>query len=74
MLDDASSGTLIFDSAVGRAEVNLAELTDSQPRKVFDFGGVDMELVVERYPAGVEETSLNLIQTIQALLDDESIT
>ena len=64
LLDDARSGTLIFDSATGMATVNLADLTDERPRQTFDFGGVDMQLIVERYPAVVTTLTLSLSETI----------
>ncbi|MEM9776776.1 MAG: DUF3604 domain-containing protein, partial [Chloroflexota bacterium] len=60
VLDGAGQGKIIFDSAAGQAEVDLAELTDENPRKRFDFGGVDMEIMIERYPAEVETLSLHL--------------
>ena len=64
ILDDARHGTLIFDSAAGQATINLADLTDSHPRQTFDFGGVDMQLIVERYPAEVSSLSLSLSQRV----------
>ncbi len=64
ILDDASSGTLIFASAAGQATVNLAELTDAQPRQTFDFGGVDMQVIVERYPTEISTLNLSLTETI----------
>lgn len=70
VLDDASEGTLHFDSAVGTATVDLAGLTQAEPRQVFDFGGVDMQLVVERYPSDVETLSLSLTETIAPPADE----
>ncbi|MFK7801209.1 MAG: DUF3604 domain-containing protein, partial [Anaerolineae bacterium] len=64
MLNNASQGKLIFDSAAGQVSVDLAKLTAEQPRQVFDFGGVDMQVVVERYPAGVETLRLELDQIV----------
>ena len=64
LLNDASSGTLTVDSAAGSATVDLSDLTDASPRRVFDFGGVDMQLVVERYPASVAAQQLTLSQTV----------
>ncbi|MEZ4710618.1 MAG: DUF3604 domain-containing protein [Caldilineaceae bacterium] len=64
LLDDASRGALIFDSAAGAVTVDLAELTDANPRRVFDFGGVDMQVVIERYPAAVTTRMLDLTQMV----------
>ena len=64
LLTDARQGTLIFDSALGQREIALAELTAAQPRQTFDFGGVDLQLVVERYPAEVTETALALNHSV----------
>jgi len=63
-LDDASQGTLIFDSAAGLATVELADLTDANPRQTFDFGGVDMQVIVERYPAQVSTLTLKLTSAV----------
>lgn len=59
-LTDASRGTVIFDSKAGRCEVELTELSDEQPRKTFDFGGLDMSVTIERYPEQPTETSIQL--------------
>lgn len=64
VLTDGSQGRLIFDSAAGQLAVNLAELTAEQPRQMFDFGGVDMQVVVERYPPGVLTLQLDLSETV----------
>ncbi|MEM7347728.1 MAG: DUF3604 domain-containing protein [Chloroflexota bacterium] len=64
ILDDATSGTLIFDSAAGKISVNLSELTDEAPRQTFDFGGVDMQVIIERYPAETSTLTLNLTETV----------
>ncbi|MCB0145098.1 MAG: hypothetical protein KDE50_34775, partial [Caldilineaceae bacterium] len=65
VLDDASRGALVFESAAGTVTVDLAELTDDMPRRAFDFGGVDMQVVVERYPIDVTTQTLALTQTVQ---------
>lgn len=64
VLDDAQNGTIRFDSAAGQASVNLHELTDAAPRRIFDFGGVDMQVVVERYPAVVDTRALHLERAV----------
>ncbi|MEM7030021.1 MAG: DUF3604 domain-containing protein [Chloroflexota bacterium] len=64
LLADSCAGMLIFDSAAGNATVNLADLTTEYPRQVFDFGGVDMQLVIERYPSQVSTLNLSLTETI----------
>ena len=63
-VDDASSGQLIFESAAGLVNVDLAELTAECPRLEFDFGGVDMCLVVERYPTEVSALKLDIVQSV----------
>ena len=65
VLEDASRGALVFESAAGTVTVDLAELTDDMPRRAFDFGGVDMQVVVERYPIDVTTQTLALTQTVQ---------
>jgi hypothetical protein len=61
---DADHGVVTFDSKAGRCEVNLAELTDTFPRKIFPFGGLDMQVVIERYPESPAETAISLDHTI----------
>ena len=65
LLDDASQGTLTFASALGKIEIDLAELTDVAPRRHFDLGGVDLQVLIERYPAKVETLALRL-ETVMA--------
>lgn len=64
LLDDASTGTVLFKSAAGEATAELAELTDEHPRRTFDFGGVDMQVIIERYPEAVSTLSLELKETV----------
>ena len=64
ILNDASHGTIVFDSAAGSATVNLSDLTDEHPRQSFDFGGVDMQVIVEWYPETVETDTLSLTETV----------
>ena len=67
-LDRADGGRLIFESTVGRCEVDLAELRlgpeESDRQRLFDFGGLGMQVCVERYPEVVEEYSLQLTKTL----------
>lgn len=63
-LSDARQGVIVFKSAVGTVTVNLAELTQANPRQVFDFGGVDMQVVVETYPTSLTTHSLTLKKTV----------
>ncbi|MFT7587612.1 MAG: hypothetical protein ACI9EW_004056, partial [Cellvibrionaceae bacterium] len=65
VLSDASTGTLIFDSAAGKVSINLTDLTHENPRRVFDFGGVDMQVVVERYPIQAVDFTLALQETVR---------
>lgn len=65
MLDDASGGTIQFDSPVGTAEVNLAELQGASRRCCFDFGGLDIQLCIERYPTDLTEYAAELSAEIE---------
>lgn len=71
VLDRSDGGTLIFDSPVGYCEVDLSELrltaSGQERRRVFPFGGLDMQVCVERYPEAVEEYRLHLSQTVVPL-------
>lgn len=49
-LDATDRGTLIFESEVGCAHVNLAELRAVGEEKLISFGGLDIQLRVQRYP------------------------
>ena len=64
LLDDTTSGQLYFESTAGAALIDLADLTSNNPRQIFDFGGVDMQLIVERYPAEVNLQSLALMDVV----------
>ena len=59
-LDEAAHGRLHFDSAAGSCQVDLTELTSSAPRQTFDFGGLDLQVTIERYPEAVSELTLAL--------------
>ncbi len=67
-LDQARSGQIVFDSKAGKCEVSLADLTDQNPRKTFDFGGLDMSVTIERYPENPTETSIELQRTIEPVV------
>lgn len=57
-LQDASSGTIIFESEAGNWQVDLEQLGDKPQRQ--DFGGLDMEIWIERYPEKVLSWELSL--------------
>ena len=61
-LDTATIGTLYFESEAGNVSVNLNELTS---RQEFDFGGVDMKVIIERYPTSVEELETELMLSLK---------
>lgn len=67
-LDRADGGRLIFESAVGLCEVELAQLhlgpEERDRQRHFDFGGLGMQVCVERYPEEVTEFRLQLNQTL----------
>lgn len=48
-LTDANTETIEFQSLDKATKINLATLTSDSPRQTFDYGGVDMQLVIERY-------------------------
>jgi hypothetical protein len=57
LLQQADQGTLVFDSPVGRCEVDLAAL---EAKKEFEFGGMGIRLCVERYPEQLTECAVHL--------------
>ncbi len=64
LLDQASQGVLTFASAVGECEVSLRELTTEPGGVTFDFGGLDMKVVIERYPSEPSQMSVDLTHDI----------
>ena len=48
----------VLDSAAGTTEIDLAGLGHEPLR--FDYGGLDMQLVVQRYPERVKALELTL--------------
>ncbi len=46
-LAQAQSGMIVFDSKAGQCQVDLSQLEN---KHVFDFGGLDMQVCIERYP------------------------
>lgn len=69
VLDQASSGTLTFTSPVVEQTVDLAGLIGEERVRQVDCGGVDMTLVIERYPEEVEEAAMSLECTVDAPTD-----
>jgi hypothetical protein len=68
----ADVGAIAFDSQAGRCVVSFSDLTDEQPRKAFDFGGLDMSVTIERYPAELSETKLKLEHTVHPPADGKT--
>jgi hypothetical protein len=64
ILDRPTPGTIHFHSKAGTCEISLADLTNQTPRKVFDFGGLDMQVQIERYPETLVETEAKLEATV----------
>ena len=56
----AQQGTVIFDSQAGQCQVNLADLEGDNRRQVFEFGGVDMAVCIERYPQQLTDLTTSL--------------
>ncbi len=63
-LDDSTRGAIQFHSKAGQCEVDLREFSDESPRKSFDFGGLDMQVTIERYPEEPVEAFLELKHTV----------
>ncbi len=64
ILDRPTPGTIRFNSKAGNREISLADLTNDNPRKVFDFGGLDMQVQIERYPQSLVQTDAKLEMTV----------
>lgn len=64
-LDQAATGGLTFDAAAGQCQVDLATLTAAQRQQVVAFGGLDMEVVVERYPEMSNDCTASLACTVE---------
>jgi hypothetical protein len=69
LLDNASRGKITFTSKAGNAEIDLSELTNHSPRKTFDFGGLGIQLSIERYPEKLSETTAKLETQIEVPSD-----
>jgi len=60
-LEEPRAGRIEFRSKVGSASVDLSDIrTDS---KAFDFGGLDLKLIFQRYPLEIETLDLTLEHT-----------
>lgn len=72
-LDTATHGELVFDSAAGKVEVDLATLAHVGDSRSIGMGGLDMGVVVTRYPErvgtsaadGADELVLRLDETVE---------
>jgi hypothetical protein len=60
-LDQAQSGRLVFESPVGRCEAALNELLRERS---WDFGGMDMQVEMQRYPEETTQTELSLSRVL----------
>ncbi len=60
LLDQARSGTVTFTSPIVEQTVYLADLVGENRVVRVDCGGVDMTLVIERYPEAVTQVALAL--------------
>jgi len=63
-LTNATVGTIEFQSEAGTNTIDLSTLTNENPRQIVDYGGVDMQLIVERYGYFETTRELNLEQTL----------
>ena len=64
-LEQLAVGTICFDSAAARCQVDLAELASAGGRVVLEFGGVGMCVCFERYPEGLSQTEADLAYHIR---------
>lgn len=58
LLSSTAEGTIIFKSEIGNVEVDLSELANEPVR--FDFGGLDLNVTILRYPEELTTESLSL--------------
>ncbi|MCB0126061.1 MAG: DUF3604 domain-containing protein, partial [Caldilineaceae bacterium] len=65
VLDQANSGIVTFTSPVIEQTVDLANLVGETRVLQIDCGGVDMVLVIERYPEEVSEMTASLTCTVE---------
>jgi hypothetical protein len=64
ILDQTNQGRVDFVSAAGVCTVELAELPAKGGKQRFDFGGLDMAVCFERYPAQLSGYELSLSDQI----------
>lgn len=64
VLDQANRGTITFVSPVIEQTVDLATLTGENRMVWVDCGGVDMTLIIERYPEEVTAMAASLAYTV----------
>lgn len=57
---------IVTDGLLCPIAYKFVGLTDDAPRQAFDFAGLDMKVIVERYPAGTPELSLSLDELVPA--------
>jgi hypothetical protein len=60
LLDNASTGVVALESKAGMCAVDLRELTNASPRKLFTFDGLDVSATIERYPEQPTERTVSL--------------
>jgi hypothetical protein len=71
-LDHAHRGTLAFDGIAGCYEVALNELKGGESQ-IFDVGGLDLQVRVERYPHALTQRSLELRCDLPAQSGDKPV-
>ena len=66
LLDRGDAGVVItLDSKPGTCAVDLRELTNDSPRRLFRFEGLDVSATIERYPEDPGGRSAELQLTIE---------
>ena len=63
-LIDSKKGAIEFKSEAGTRAIDLSTLTDNNPKQSFDYGGVDMQLIIERYGYVESARQLNIEHTV----------
>jgi len=68
-LDQTERGRIVFDSPVGQCQAAFEELT---PERTWSFGGMDMQVTIQRYPEQVAERELSLSIALSPPADQRS--
>ena len=70
-LDDARKGALFFDSPIGNCRVDLSDLKAAPIG--FDFGGMNLNVTIRRYPLEIHQQQLSLKHTVTPVAGETSV-